>query len=795
MRSRCARHPLGAARCRPRLAARAEAPPGRRCHTPSLPWRRGMSSLPRGSAPPARPACRRPRARPRCGTTPATPPGRSPSWARPSGSGAHRLPRRGVGAGRHPQPQPRPAGRHGVVRPGRAGRRGRPGAPAGRQPGRWCCSTPPGGGSTPGSPTPAAAVRMTDGTEVRMRARVTWYDRGGRLQLQMSDIDPAFTLGRLAADRDRLLRTLDGEGLLTRQAGLPRPVLPLRLGLVTSAGSAAEHDVLDELRRSGIGFSVVTADVRVQGATPPARSPGACGPGRRPGVDAVCWCGAAAPPPTWPPSTARPSPAVATLDVPVLTGIGHEIDRSVADEVAHAAYKTPTACAQAVVADVRAVEAAPTTRGGASSPPPPGRAGRGRAPAHLRAPRRPRHPPGPGGGRPRPRRRGAGGRAATGRSPGRPPRSTAPPGGSRAAAGPTLRTHEHGDGGRRGPAGAAAARLLAAAERELGPSTPRCGRSTPAGARPRLVDHPYGRRPHPAVRRRCRPRRRAGHHAGRRLGAQYRLGRPGPRRPRAREHTMTATPSPPPPPPAPVRAIPRVATTSATPRPRPSSTPSCTSSTATRSTSTCSAPGPAGRRAAPVVPVAHRRRPLRGRAGGGRARGRGRSSGGPLEDDDDRRGRRPRRRSRGRRRRRPRRRRARRPRRRRLTTADGGQAVVEVGLGAAGHQAPVDELVGWGRLRVQLAVERLHRPSTITRSPSTRRSVISPAGPCSASAPNAPRSRPRHRDRPVTPRPGGAALAQVDDGLHDDGPRAGEENDVALGRTRSAEPRRCGRRR
>ena len=48
--------------------------------------------------------------------------------------------------------------------------------------------------------------------------------------------------------------------------------------------------------------------------------------------------------------------AVAGLDTPVLTGIGHDIDRSVADEVAHAAYKTPTACAQAVVADVLTFE-------------------------------------------------------------------------------------------------------------------------------------------------------------------------------------------------------------------------------------------------------------------------------------------------------------------------------------------------------------------------------------------------------------------------------------------------------
>src|SRR5690606_2365558 len=43
---------------------------------------------------------------------------------------------------------------------------------------------------------------------------------------------------------------------------------------------------------------------------------------------------------------------IATLDVPVITGVGHEIDRSVADDVAHTAYKTPTACAAGLVARV-----------------------------------------------------------------------------------------------------------------------------------------------------------------------------------------------------------------------------------------------------------------------------------------------------------------------------------------------------------------------------------------------------------------------------------------------------------
>ena len=202
------------------------------------------------------------------------------------------------------------------------------------------------------------AVRMSDGTEVRLRARITWYDRGGRLQLQMSDIDPAFTLGRLAADRDRLLRTLDAEGLLTRQASLERPVLPLRLGLVTSRGSAAEHDVLDELRRSGIGFTVTTVDVRVQGAHAPRSVARGLRVAAAQGVDAVLLVrggGATTDLAAFDGETiAR---AVATLDVPVLTGIGHDIDRSVADEVAHAAFKTPTACAHAVVADVRAVQA------------------------------------------------------------------------------------------------------------------------------------------------------------------------------------------------------------------------------------------------------------------------------------------------------------------------------------------------------------------------------------------------------------------------------------------------------
>jgi exodeoxyribonuclease VII large subunit len=199
-------------------------------------------------------------------------------------------------------------------------------------------------------------VRMTDGTEVRLRGRLGFWDRGGRLQLVMSDIDPAFTLGRLAADRERLLRSLAAEGLLARQASLARPLVPLRLGLVTSSGSAAEHDVLDELARSGFGFRVARADVRVQGPRAARSVAWGLAAVARQGVDAVLLVrGGGATTDLAAFDGEVIARAIAGLSVPVYTGIGHDIDRSVADEVAHSSYKTPTACAQAVVADVEAV--------------------------------------------------------------------------------------------------------------------------------------------------------------------------------------------------------------------------------------------------------------------------------------------------------------------------------------------------------------------------------------------------------------------------------------------------------
>ncbi|MFN8017460.1 MAG: exodeoxyribonuclease VII large subunit [Acidimicrobiales bacterium] len=193
-------------------------------------------------------------------------------------------------------------------------------------------------------------IRMADGVEVRIQGRIRWYGRRGALQVRMHGIDPAFTLGRLQADREQLLARLSAEGLLDRNGRLPLPRLPLRLGLVTSRGSAAHADVLAELDASGIGFHVVAVDARTQGPECEPSVVRALAHLASHGVDLVLVVrGGGARTDLAGFDTEAIARAIATSPVPVFTGIGHEIDRSVADEVAHTAHKTPTAAAAAVV--------------------------------------------------------------------------------------------------------------------------------------------------------------------------------------------------------------------------------------------------------------------------------------------------------------------------------------------------------------------------------------------------------------------------------------------------------------
>jgi exodeoxyribonuclease VII large subunit len=195
-------------------------------------------------------------------------------------------------------------------------------------------------------------VELADDVEVRVKGRIDVYPPTGRLQLIMTGIDPVFTAGALAANRERVLRTLQAEGLLRANAAHDVPLVPLRIGLVTSVATAAYHDFLDELDGSGFAFRVGVCDVRVQGANAPRRVVWALRRMARlaPALDAVVIVrGGGSRADLAPFDSEAVARVIAEMPVPVFTGIGHEIDRTVADEVAHTSYKTPTASAQAVV--------------------------------------------------------------------------------------------------------------------------------------------------------------------------------------------------------------------------------------------------------------------------------------------------------------------------------------------------------------------------------------------------------------------------------------------------------------
>ncbi len=199
----------------------------------------------------------------------------------------------------------------------------------------------------------SGAMRMTDGVHIRIRGRIGHYAPRGTVQLRMTWIDTDFTIGRLAAARRALLHKLEAAGHLERNALLGLPRLPLRIGLITSIGSAAHADFVTELERSGYGFAVAVADARVQGIDAEQSIVAALRAmaGHAPDIVALVRGGGAQTDLAAFDAEAV-AIAIAHAPFPVITGIGHEIDTTVADHVSAASLKTPTACAQHIVAMV-----------------------------------------------------------------------------------------------------------------------------------------------------------------------------------------------------------------------------------------------------------------------------------------------------------------------------------------------------------------------------------------------------------------------------------------------------------
>lgn len=193
--------------------------------------------------------------------------------------------------------------------------------------------------------------RLEDEVQVRARVRVDLYVPWGAYRVVIEDLDLAYTLGETARRREEIVRRLTVAGLVGRNASLPFPPLPLRVGLVTSVGSDACRDVLRTFEESGFAFRVTVHGARVQGRLTEPSVLNALDwlRARAQELDVVLICrgGGSRTDLAWFDSEAL-GRAVATFPLPVLVGIGHEQDVSVLDAVGWRC-KTPTAAAARVV--------------------------------------------------------------------------------------------------------------------------------------------------------------------------------------------------------------------------------------------------------------------------------------------------------------------------------------------------------------------------------------------------------------------------------------------------------------
>jgi len=196
-----------------------------------------------------------------------------------------------------------------------------------------------------------AGLELKDGMKVRVRGNPDFYAPFGSLGLKTFDIDTKFTIGDIAEQRAALIQKLKDNGTTKLNKRRPVPLVPLRLGIVSSSQAAGFADARKHLLDSGIGFSITLCDVRVQGDEAVSMIVGAIQAlSRRDDIDIVLVMrGGGSKSDLAAFDDERIAMAIARCAHPVFTGIGHQVDQSVADIVAHTECKTPTACADAVI--------------------------------------------------------------------------------------------------------------------------------------------------------------------------------------------------------------------------------------------------------------------------------------------------------------------------------------------------------------------------------------------------------------------------------------------------------------
>ena len=198
----------------------------------------------------------------------------------------------------------------------------------------------------------AVGFQPREGDRVEVRALASLYEPRGDFQLQVELMRRA-GLGDLYQRFLQLKEKLRAEGLLEADRKRPVPPAPRCIGVVTSPGAAALRDVLATLARRAPHLPVVVYPTLVQGAeAPPAIVAALTVAARRRECDVLLLVrGGGSIEDLWAFNDERVARAVVASPIPVISGVGHETDFTIADFVADARAATPTAAATLAVAD------------------------------------------------------------------------------------------------------------------------------------------------------------------------------------------------------------------------------------------------------------------------------------------------------------------------------------------------------------------------------------------------------------------------------------------------------------
>jgi exodeoxyribonuclease VII large subunit len=200
-------------------------------------------------------------------------------------------------------------------------------------------------------------LTLRDGLEIRALVRVDFYPATGRFQVIVQDIDPSFTLGKIALTKEQVLRELAQMGLTERNRMLGLPVPALRIGVLTSPDADGWKDFQRHLEDSRGGFQVTLFPVKVQGKDlkPTMLAGLEWFADQKDQFDVLCVMrgGGSRSDLAWF-DDKDIAVAVARHPLKMIIGIGHQRDQSVLDAIAHS-EKTPTAVAEFLV---RGVESA-----------------------------------------------------------------------------------------------------------------------------------------------------------------------------------------------------------------------------------------------------------------------------------------------------------------------------------------------------------------------------------------------------------------------------------------------------